>query len=270
MDVEFLEIERAGYELGANPSLGEWRHTFQFPPVSYSNKSDLKKQFRERLRSELKTSFVFSHQVTLTITLYLNHEKILETPEYGDLDNYAKAICDALKGKGGLLIDDCQIQRIDISWIDVPKESYFEIEMRSSPDDFNSSDLALYEMHDGLYYPVSPCVWEAGKFIEVDPINRYFQLELLLAMTSVKKSLRHKARLDGVPQFRAFQFGRRVSPVQWAFHPTRVVDAGFELVKRSIWQAEYAKWAASAENQIQSKNLSEQMAHYKTLLECQR
>ena len=132
MDEAFLDIERKGYDAGVNPLMGSLKRTFRFPPVSYANKSELKVKFREQVRSELKTAFVFNYQVTLTVTLYLNHEKLLETSEYGDLDNHAKAICDAIKGQGGVLIDDCQIQRLDICFIDTPKDSYFEIEVHIS------------------------------------------------------------------------------------------------------------------------------------------
>ncbi len=267
MDAEFLDIERAGYEVGVNPFMGKFRRVFRFAPVSYSNKSELKNKFRERVRSELKTAFVFNYQVTLTVVLYLNHQKILETPEYGDLDNYAKTICDAIKGKGGVLIDDCQIQRIDISWIDTPTESYFELELEGDPDDFCPAETSLYEMNDGLYYPVSLQAWEAGKFVDVDPINKYFQFAFLSAMTSVKKNIRHQARLDGFPQFRAFQFGRRVSPIQWAFHPTRVADSGFTMVKRATWQADFARWASTPENAERVKTMEDMMKTYVGMLE---
>lgn len=267
MNDEFLEIERAGFDAGVNPMFGEWRRTFGFPAVPYSSKAEAKKEFRERLRAELKSQFVFTHQVTLTATLYLNHEKVLETPEYGDLDNCAKQLCDSVKGKGGLLIDDCQIQRIDISWIDVPKDSYFELELRGSPDDFASSDVSLYEMDDGLFYPVSSSVWELGKFVEMDVMNKHFQLRHLSTMTSVKRSLRHKVRQAGAPQFRAFQMGLRVSPLQWGFHRTRVAESGFRLVPRAEWEAEYEAWASAPESAEKAKLLSESLARYKQLLE---
>jgi len=241
---ESFDIEQRGYDAGNNPFMGEWRRTFNFQPVSYANKSELKQRFKEKLRSELNNKFVYFHQVTLTITLYLNHEKVLETPEYGDLDNYAKSICDALKGNGGIMIDDCQIQRIDISWIDVPKESYFEIELRSSPDDFMPAELRLYEMPDKLCYPVSNLIWDNGDIVEVDLINKYVELKALATMTSVKRTLRHHVRQRGIPQFRAFQYGRRVSPIKWAFHPTRVANSGYEMVSHGEWESEFNEWAS--------------------------
>ena len=267
MDEAFLDIERKGYDAGMNPFMGALKRTFRFPPVSYANKSELKAKFREQVRSELKTAFVFNYQVTLTVTLYLNHEKLLETPEYGDLDNYAKAICDAIKGQGGVLIDDCQIQRLDICFIDTSKDSYFEIEVQGSPDDFCCADLKLYEMKDGLFYPISETVWEAGGFIAVDPINKYFQFALLSALTSTKRTLRHKARQEGTPQFRAFQYGNRVSPLQWSFHQTRIADAGFPIVQRAEWEVDYASWAAQPSNLKRAQSMEEMMKVYSTALQ---
>jgi Holliday junction resolvase RusA-like endonuclease len=262
MEEAFLDIERKGYNAGANPLMGSLKRTFRFPPVSYANKSEQKAKFREQIRSELKTTFVFNYQVTLTVTLYLNHEKLLETPEYGDLDNYAKAICDAIKGQGGVLIDDCQIQRLDICFIDTPKDSYFEIEIQGNPDDFCCADLKLYEMKDGLFYPISEKVWEAGEFIKVDPINKYFQFLQLAAMTSTKRTLRHRARHEGSPQYRAFQSGRRVSPIQWSFHQTRIADAGYSIVKRPEWEADYAAWAAHPNNLERAQSMEEMIKTY--------
>lgn len=264
---EPFEIEQRGYDSGFNPFMGEWKKKFNFPPVSYANKSEIKQEFKRRVRNELGNKFVYFHQVTLIVTLYLNHEKILETPEYGDLDNYAKSICDAIKGNGGIMIDDCQIHRIDISWIDVPKESFFEIEIRSSPDDFMSADLKLYQMPDGLYYPVSNSVWRNGSIVEVDSINRYLELNALSVMTSTKRTLRHSERQAGTPQFRAFQQGRSISPIKWAFHPTRVADCGYPMIPRREWENEYKAWSELSENSKKVETIKEFLVSYKKKLE---
>ena len=266
MKEEPFEIEQRGYDSGANPFMGKWKKKFNFPPVSYANKSELKQAFKSRIRKDLGNKFVYFHQVTLVIKLYLNHEKVLETPEYGDLDNYAKSICDALKGSGGIIIDDCQIQRIDISWIDVPKESFFEIELCSSPDDFMSADLKLYQMPDGLYYPVSNFVWSNGSIIEVDEINKYLELKTLSAMTTIKKTFRHQLRQTGTPQFRSFQYGHRVSPIKWAFHPTRIADSGYQLVSKNDWQDEYLDWAEKSENSKKVASIEECLFGYVKML----
>ena len=89
---EDYKTETIGYELGNNPRFGKWEQKFDFPPVSYSNKSELKQEFKRKLQSEISVKYIFTQQIQLRIILYLNEEKMLTTPEYGDLDNYAKSI----------------------------------------------------------------------------------------------------------------------------------------------------------------------------------
>jgi hypothetical protein len=60
--------------------------------------------------------------------------------------------------------------------------------------------------------------------------------EVLASMTKRKKTLRHKLRQDGSPQFRAFQYGKYVSPILMGFHRSRVVDSGYELISRATWE----------------------------------
>jgi hypothetical protein len=84
---------------------------------------------------------------------------MLETPSYRDIDNHAKQLLDTIKGHGGLLIDDCQVQHIDISWVDVPRGARFEMAIKASADDFMPLPVRLYEMPDGLCYPLSEQTW---------------------------------------------------------------------------------------------------------------
>jgi hypothetical protein len=54
-------------------------------------------------------------------------------------------------------------------------------------------------------------------------------------MTRRKRTLRHDLRQAGLPQFRAFQYGKYVSPTLMGFHRTRVEQSGFELVPLRAW-----------------------------------
>lgn len=235
MDEPF-EIEARGAVAGINPMFGEWSQKFDLEPVSYSNLGPARAVFKQAIRDQLKNKFVFVGEVRLTVTLYLDEQKMLETPAYGDLDNYAKQLLDSIKGHGGLFIDDCQVQRLDISWIDVPHGAHFEMEIRSGPDDFLPEPLKLYEMPDGLYYPISTQVWTQNGLIEAREESVYVMAEALAAMTKAKKALRHQLRQGGTPQFRAFQFGKYISPILMGFHRSRVVDSGYELVSRTSWE----------------------------------
>ena len=233
---EPIEIEARGAAEGINPMFGEWRQKFDLEPVSYSNPGSARVAFKQAIRDQLKNKFVFVGEVRLTVTLYLDEQKMLETPAYGDLDNYAKQLLDSLKGPGGLFIDDCQVQRLDISWMDVPYGAHFEIEIKSGPDDFLPEPLKLYEMPDGLYYPISAQVWTQTGLIEAQDGSILAMAEALAEMTKAKKALRHQLRQEGAPQFRAFHFGKYFSPILMGFHRSRVVDSGYELVSRGAWE----------------------------------
>lgn len=235
-DLDQIDVERKGAVAGLNPMFGEWRQTFNFEPVSYSNRGDARADFKRRVREALKTQFVYTSQVTLTATLYLEEQKLLETPSYGDLDNYAKSLLDSLKGLGTPLIDDCQVQRLDISWIDVPHTPRFEVELRGSPDDFALTPLRLFEMPDGLYYPISTRSWSPEGPEELQERDVTAMVNVTAKMTAAKRQLRHKLRTGGIPQFRAFQYGKYVSPTLSGFHPTRIAESGFELVSLRSWR----------------------------------
>lgn len=142
MDEQF-EIERRGAAAGINPMFGDWQQRFDLQPVSYANGGNARAAFKAAVRAQLTNKFVFVGEISLRVVLYLDEQKMLETPSYGDIDNHAKQLLDTIKGPGGLLIDDCQVQHIDISWIDVPHGVHFEMAIKASPD-FMALPLRLY------------------------------------------------------------------------------------------------------------------------------
>ena len=166
---------------------------------------------------------------------FTDEQKMLETPAYGDLDNYAKLLIYSIKGHSGLFIDDCQVQHLDISWVDVTCNAHFEIEIRSGPDDFLPEPLKLYEMSDGLYYPISDQVWTQTGLVKAQDDSIHALAKALAVLTKAKKDMRHMLRLEGESQLRAFQFGRCVSPILMGFHKSRVVDSGYKLKSRATW-----------------------------------
>ncbi|BEU28412.1 RusA family crossover junction endodeoxyribonuclease [Paraburkholderia sp. 22B1P] len=235
-ELKQIEIEREGALAGLNPMFGEWRKDFNFEPVSYANGGPARTEFKQQVRSELGTQFVYTGHVSITIVLYLEEQKVLETPTYGDLDNYAKSLLDSIKGAGTPLIDDCQIQHLDISWIDVPHTPRFEVVLRGNQDEFSLTPLKLFEMPDGLYYPVSSRCWTTDGPKEINDQDLSQLLDVIAIQTGSKRRLRHELRQEGIPQFRAFQYGKYVSPVLSGFHRTRVVDSGFELIPLRQWK----------------------------------
>ncbi|MDD3324765.1 MAG: RusA family crossover junction endodeoxyribonuclease [Sulfurospirillaceae bacterium] len=241
------EIEKHGYDLGNNPNHGGWKQKFNFPPVSYSNQSELRQEFKIKLQLSISTNYIYTQQVQLTITLYLNEEKMLNTPEYGDLDNYAKSICDAIKGKNGLIIDDCQIQRLDISWIDIPdNKSYFEIEIQSTPDEYCSRELSLYEMPNNKYYPIPNKYWNNSVFIEKNEEEIFLALVHFVYSTKLSKDIQHNARKKGKSQTESYYDTKLLHPIVLGYHKTRIIDSGFNIVKKNIWRSKLENWLSSA------------------------
>jgi hypothetical protein len=146
---EQLRLERQGADAGLNPMFGEWQHRFEFPPVPYGNGAAQRGDFRAAIQAELTNHWLFSNEIHLDITLHVDVQTTLETDESADLDNYAKAILDGLKGPIGIMIDDTQVQALTISWIDGYGPSAFTISAKGSPDEFVFSPRHLTRYRTG-------------------------------------------------------------------------------------------------------------------------
>lgn len=76
---------------------------------------------------------LYSHEIQLEITLHLDVQTVLETSDTADLDNYAKAIHDGLKGPRGIMFDDTQVQALVIPWLDGYGDPSFTEAARGRP-----------------------------------------------------------------------------------------------------------------------------------------
>jgi hypothetical protein len=131
-----LSMERAGSDARLNPMFGEWQHAFPFAPVPYGDGGAKRAAFRSAIQAQLQNRWIYSHEIQLEIMLNLDVQTVLETSETADLDNYAKAILDGLKGPQGIMFDDTQVQSLAISWLDTYDVPSFAVSVRAPPDDF--------------------------------------------------------------------------------------------------------------------------------------
>lgn len=216
---EAIEHERKGAMLGLNPMFGDWQHRFGFAPISYASGGAKRAEFRNAIQAELKTRFFYTNEVRLGIVLHLDVQTVLETDETADVDNYAKAVLDGLKGPSGILIDDTQVQALTIHWLDShgQDQTYFEVSVSSSPDEFMLKPIEFYEMPDGLCYPYSRMMWSDGGREDQSDRNHYAGLLILKMMSSVKKDDRHLFRKSGMDRLTAYQKGMYVSSSPVAF-----------------------------------------------------
>jgi hypothetical protein len=241
-DQDALSMERAGCDAGLNPMFGEWQHTFPFAPVPYGDGGAKRAAFRAEIQSQLKNRWIYSHEIHLEITLHLDIQTVLETSESADLDNYAKAILDGLKGPQGIMFDDTQVQSLAISWLDGYDDPIFTLVAKASPDDFLLKPIEFYEMPDGLWYPHGRFVWSNGGEEPLTDKNHFAGLSIIELMSSVKKRARAEMRNAGADRLRAFQQGHYVSSLARGFHQSRISDSGFPLHPRRVWQEARKTW----------------------------
>jgi len=238
-----ISMERAGSDAALNPMFGDWQHKFAFAPVPYGDGGARRAAFRQAMQAQLQGNrWIYSHEIHLEITLYLDVQTVLETSETADLDNYAKAILDGLKGPQGIMIDDTQVQALAISWLDGYGDPSFMVSANGSPDDFLLKPVDFYEMPDGLWYPQSRFVWSNGGQETLCDRDHFLGLSIFELMSSVKKRARAEMRNAGADRLRAYQRGRYVSPLARGFHRSRVSDGGFALHPRKEWQEAREAW----------------------------
>lgn len=248
---EAVENERRGVDSGLNPMFGNWQHRFDFAPISYAAGGVKRAFFRKAIQAELNNKFFYTNEVRLEIVLYLDVQAVLETDETADVDNYAKAILDGLKGPSGILLDDTQVQALTISWIDAhrPDQTYFEVSIASSPDDFMLKPLEFYEMPDGLWYPHGRRMWSDGGQKDQSDRNHYAGLLILETMSKVKRNARHLLRKSGMDRLTAYQRGMYVSSSARGFHRSRI-DEGFPMHPWRDWRAAYEAWRGEHVDEI--------------------
>ena len=219
---KFLEEEGEAASKGLRPMMGEWRKRFSIPLISSRKGTG---QFREKLRAELGNSFFYSGWVQIRFDVFADPVRLMEKGEVADLDNYAKVLCDAIKGPDGILVDDFQITSFNIGWQD-HHENCFEIEIRGHPDEFLSKDIRLFEACDGLYYPIQRH--------EVDGIEARIA-SFIDASLQVNRGFRNQLEAEGDNRLAAFQRAQFAKPIQIGFPLGKIRDSGFELVKYRDW-----------------------------------
>jgi len=265
---DFFDVEAESARAGLSPMFGEWQKTFQLKPISHAAKGLERQRFKSRIQSELTNRFFFSDEVSVEIQLYLDVQKIIETSETADLDNFAKSILDGIKGMKGLLIDDSQVQSLNISWLDsiAADTPQFEVKISSSPDSFIPKPTTFYEMADGLWCPLSDYAWNEGEFQKISKRERFFILLHEDQMRSTNRKLRHKLRQRGFTTPKAFQFANRFASGFRGFHKSRI-DPEFAMLGRSQWISDFEVWHSKNASQFSEMGniLSSQKSHLEQL-----
>jgi hypothetical protein len=246
-----FENEAKGAKAGLNPMFGDWQHRFRFAPVPYGDGGAKRSDFRNAIQAALTNKFFYIGAVRLEITLHLDIQTVLETSETADLDNYAKAILDGLKGPNGILLDDSQVQTLIISYLDNHghEGSFFDMAITADPDDFILKPVAFYEMPDRLWHPHSRNLWTDGEIGWQEDRFHYLALLLTEIIASAKANTRHLFRKHGLDRLGAYQRAMPISSSLRGFHRGRI-DPGFDMLDRKSWREDFERWSRDHASEI--------------------
>ena len=81
----------------------------RYTACSYSAAGAARRAFTEAVHAQLINRFLFSNLIEVIINIQLDTQTIMESDALWRRRYYSKSINDAMKGRDGVFIDDCQI-----------------------------------------------------------------------------------------------------------------------------------------------------------------
>lgn len=139
------------------PDSGEIRIVLPIAPVSLQASRKHKDVVHSAIRKVTKTAkYIITGDVSVDIEWLVHEHHRYETDKSPDVDNILKPILDALCGKDGLLLDDCQVQSVACRWIDWTRDDQqITISIQCFPDDWlQKKPLVFVHLGKGLCMPV--------------------------------------------------------------------------------------------------------------------
>lgn len=100
-------------------SFGEYEFTIYGRPASLQSSGDIKEQYKLKIKNEIKDCpNIFVREIGVRIEWYTDFSERYEKDSSYDIDNIIKPTLDAMTGREGLFIDDCQVQNVECFWVD--------------------------------------------------------------------------------------------------------------------------------------------------------
>ena len=165
-----------------------------FPSVSLQasgyRKSDLQAKIRPAVELQ---SYVFTGAIEVEVVCYYSVDYFYEHGHRPDIDNVVKPILDSLKGTGGILIDDTQVERIEsrAEFDEVTNGDWFSVKVNYQNSDWVSRTHEFIAVDDVWCKPslARAYSYELGKqmlkngnpqgrgFVQIDRLWRIKQVE---------------------------------------------------------------------------------------------
>lgn len=123
---------------------GEYELRLESTPASSQSSRAIKDEYKNKIRHIIKDcSNIFVREIGINIEWITSPKSRYETDKTYDIDNIIKPTLDAMSGKDGLFIDDCQVQNVMCYWIDKSSED--------SPDELYIRVFALEQNNDYVF-----------------------------------------------------------------------------------------------------------------------
>jgi Holliday junction resolvase RusA-like endonuclease len=199
------------------PQFGELQIQIDLGAVSVQSKAEAKKLLVAAIRNETRSlEYILTGDVSVDIEWLVHERTRYESDTSPDVDNVVKPMLDAFAGPDGLIIDDCQIQSVTVSWIDwAYSEQQLRINFRYSPDEWTRrAGLRFVQFGGALCLPIAEGLTDDMLSTVLD----HYERTLVMAQEFEV--------LSG-----DYYLSRIVLPVQRLFHRTRI--HGFHVVSLS-------------------------------------
>ncbi len=128
--------------------------------ITSQSKKALQRDLKQAISGELgKIKWLISGKVQVEVHWYLDSVERQITSKIGDLDNISKPLLDSLSGPSGILIDDCQINSIHMTWGSINHTKDYSIcrILVTFNNDYTveKGNLCFLEVRNAIYTPLN-------------------------------------------------------------------------------------------------------------------
>lgn len=96
--------------------------------ISVQSKKIKIDSLKQKIQNKLKKfDWIIIGEINLKIVFYISEYEKIYTDKVADLDNLINPMIEPLQGRNGLIIDECQIKKIDIYWISKNTSSEYNV-----------------------------------------------------------------------------------------------------------------------------------------------
>ena len=117
--------------IGENPIHKNCEISFEFEHselISVQSKKIKIDSLKQKIQNELKKfDWIIIGEVNFQIVFYISEYEKTYTDKIADLDNLINPMIEPLQGRNGLIIDECQIKKINIYWISKNESTEYNI-----------------------------------------------------------------------------------------------------------------------------------------------